>query len=73
MRVIRTYVLRLLVDSGEPDALRGLVHSLARGEQHPFADGTSLLALLRRMAWEDPGSGDGPHDEATDHTERNEQ
>ncbi len=71
MRVIRTYVLRLLVDSDEPHALRGLVHSVASGEEHPFADGPTLLELLRQMAggaaW-----GDGPYDGATNHREGSE-
>jgi hypothetical protein len=69
-RVIRTYVLRLLVDRDEPDALRGFIHSVASGEQHSFADKSALLTLLRQMVWEDPASGDGPPDEAVDHPER---
>jgi hypothetical protein len=68
-RVIRTYVLRLLIDKGEPNTLRGAVQSVASGEEHPFADGPALLTLLHQMAGDVPGSGGCPHDETTDHHE----
>jgi len=52
MRTSRTFVVRLLADSDEPQALRGLVHSVGSGEEHPFAGEEGLLALLRRMVAE---------------------
>jgi hypothetical protein len=57
MRTIRTFVLRLLVDTNEPQALRGTVRSVADDEERSFTDGPSLLVLLRRLrhpAEEDP-------------------
>jgi hypothetical protein len=64
-RVIRTYVLRLLVDRDQPRALRGLVHSVASGAEHPFPDGAALLELLCRMADEAPARAGGPPAEPT--------
>ncbi len=50
MRTTQAFVLRLLVDSDEPQALRGTLHVVASGEEAPFTDAAALLALLRRMA-----------------------
>ena len=50
MRVIRTFILRLLVNSAEPQALRGDLRPLPEGEAQPFPDEQALLALLRRLA-----------------------
>lgn len=49
MRAIRTFVLRLLIDSDDPQTLRGVIHAVASGEQQPFADGPALLALLAHL------------------------
>ncbi len=49
MRAIHTFILRLLVNSAEPHALRGDLRPLPEGEPTPFADEEALLALLRRM------------------------
>lgn len=49
MRAIRTFILRLLADSAEPEALRGDLRPLPEGQPMPFADEQALLALLRRM------------------------
>jgi hypothetical protein len=49
MRTSRTFVLRVLADPDEPAELRGLIHSVASGEEQRFADGPALLALLRNM------------------------
>jgi hypothetical protein len=46
MRTIRTFVIRLLVDTDEPSELRGTVRCIAGTEERPFADAASLLALL---------------------------
>ena len=52
MRTIRTFVLRLLIDSTEPEALRGDLRPMPEGEPIPFADEQALLALLRRLTGE---------------------
>jgi hypothetical protein len=50
LRVIRTFILRLLVNSAEPQALRGDLRPLPEGEAQLFPDEQALLALLHRMA-----------------------
>jgi hypothetical protein len=50
MRTVQTFILRLLVDPAEPDALRGAVEPVPEGESRPFASDQALLALLRQMA-----------------------
>jgi hypothetical protein len=50
LRVIRTFILRLLVNSAEPQALRGDLRPLPEGEAQPFPDEQALLALLHRLA-----------------------
>ena len=49
MREIQTVFIRLLVETDKPYALRGMLHAVTDDEEHSFADGQSLLALLRRM------------------------
>lgn len=49
MRAIRTFILRLLADPAEPEALRGALQAVPEGETHPFADEQALLALLRQV------------------------
>lgn len=48
MRTLQTFILRLLVDPAEPDALRGALQPMPEGEPMPFADEQRLLALLRQ-------------------------
>lgn len=50
MRTIHTFVLRLLVDSDDPRALRGAIHAVASDEELTFADEAALLARLRQLA-----------------------
>jgi len=50
MRTIQTFILRLLVDSSEPETLRGDLRPVPEGEAQPFPDEQALLALLHRMA-----------------------
>jgi hypothetical protein len=50
MRATRTFVVRLLVDPDEPQALRGRIHAVDSGEERPFADGLALLSVLSQMA-----------------------
>ena len=49
MRTTLTFVLRLLVDTDDLQALRGLIRTVGGAEEHTFADGQTLLALLRQM------------------------
>jgi hypothetical protein len=44
LRVIRTFILRLLVNSAEPEALRGDLRPLPEGEAQTFPDEQALLA-----------------------------
>lgn len=46
MRTVQTFILRLLVDPAEPDALRGALQPVPEGEAQPFIDEKALLALL---------------------------
>ncbi len=48
MRIIRTFILRLLVDADEPGRLRGVLQPMPDGEARPFTDADELLAALRR-------------------------
>ena len=55
MRTMQTFILRLLVDSGEPHALRGLIRSVASGEEHAFTVEEDLLQYLRNLPNRVPG------------------
>lgn len=57
MRSVKTYILKLLRDSRSPMELHGIVTSVSSGAEYPFADGESLLELLRRS---DAGHGQSP-------------
>jgi len=59
LRVIRTFILRLLVNSSEPEALRGDLRPMPEGEAQPFPDEQALLALLHRLVVEPPGEARG--------------
>jgi hypothetical protein len=39
----------VLVDRENPQALHGTVRAVADDEEHPFADGQTLLALLHQI------------------------
>jgi hypothetical protein len=56
MRATETFVLRLLVDNGEPGRLCGVLRSVASGEEHAFTDGQALLALLHVLIAKRPGT-----------------
>ncbi|MBN1180202.1 MAG: hypothetical protein JXD18_13405 [Anaerolineae bacterium] len=55
MRTTQTFILRLLADSDELGMLHGTLHAVASGEEEPFGDAATLLALLRRMTSAAPG------------------
>ncbi len=50
MRTVRTFILRLLLDSDDPAALRGALRAVDTSKEHTFADVERLLALLRAEA-----------------------
>ena len=56
LRATRTFILRLLVDSAGPEALRGDLRPMPEGEAQPFPDEQALLALLHRLASPAPES-----------------
>jgi hypothetical protein len=49
MRKNLIFVISLLVDTDEPQALRGSIRSVTSAEEHAFADEQSLVALLRQI------------------------
>ena len=48
MRIIETYILRLLMDTDEPTSLRGTLHPVGEDTTHTFTNGQELLAILMR-------------------------
>jgi len=50
LRVTRTFILRLLVNSAGPEALRGDLRPMPEGEAQPFVGEQELLAALHRLA-----------------------
>ncbi len=50
MRTTRTFILRLLVDSEDPTALRGALHAVGELHERAFASPARLLELLQQMA-----------------------
>ncbi len=59
MRVVHTFVVRLLTDSEEPGALRGVVRAVADAQVHPFGDEPALLDILRVLVRESALGGQG--------------
>ncbi|MCD6289041.1 MAG: hypothetical protein J7M34_00965 [Anaerolineae bacterium] len=49
MHTIHTFILRLLIDTSQPDVLRGSVRCVSTAEEHAFASGDALLARLHQM------------------------
>jgi hypothetical protein len=50
MRTIHTFILRLLVDSADPEALRGALQVASQNQEpQPFSSETALLDLLKRL------------------------
>jgi len=49
MQAIETFVVKVLRDHADPEALRGLLTCVATGDQFPYADGAALLELLRHV------------------------
>ncbi len=53
MRIIRTFVLRLWIDTDEPATLRGGLQAVGENDTHPFSGEQALLALLSRYLEEE--------------------
>ncbi len=49
MRTIQVFILRLLVDTENPETLRGVLQPVAEGAPQPFANEQALLDLLHGM------------------------
>jgi hypothetical protein len=50
MRSIHVFVLRLLSNTDDPDGLRGVLRPLDDDNDYAFADGQSLMTLLKHMS-----------------------
>ncbi len=50
MRTIRTFVLRLMADTEEPEQLRGSVRSVSNDAEYPFTDAQALLTVLVELS-----------------------
>ncbi|MGC8874749.1 MAG: hypothetical protein ACP5SI_09945 [Chloroflexia bacterium] len=53
MRAVRTFILRILVNSAEPRVLRGDVRPMPEGESRPFTNEEALLALPHLLLSQD--------------------
>jgi hypothetical protein len=51
VRTIQTFILRLFVDTAEPEALRGALQPIPEAAAIPFAGEEALLALLHELIW----------------------
>ena len=58
--MVVTYILRLLIDSGRPEGVRGTLQRIPARQTVPFADLQELLALLERSSAYDPSGTDLP-------------
>jgi len=47
MHRIQTFILRLVVDTNQPDRVRGSLQIVGEDGSYPFADGQALLVILR--------------------------
>ncbi len=52
MRIVRMFILRLLLDPAEPHALRGSLQAVSDSESLSFADEQGLLNLLHQLICE---------------------
>ena len=63
MRTIRTIILRLLVDTDQPQSLRGMMNAMPDDHPHPFTDEQTLLAQLHHIIGPQDGLPDQPESE----------
>lgn len=73
MRVLKTFILRMLIDSETPHVLRGAVRAVADDEEYTFTDGQALLALLCEISQAALRQAEsaGPEGTETDQSDRN--
>jgi hypothetical protein len=50
MRITAVFIVRLLVDEAEPDAVRGIVRRVSEEDEHAFSNASRLLELLRSLS-----------------------
>lgn len=62
MRSVRTFIVRVLLDPAEPNALRGAVQVMPVGRREPFTDAQSLLDMMHRLASPQGGAVGGEND-----------
>lgn len=66
MRTIQTFVLRLLLDTEEPNTLRGSLRLISNEAEYPFANARELLQLLQQLATPSTETRPAECDDATD-------
>jgi hypothetical protein len=49
MRLLKTFILRVLVDNSVPHALRGSLQDVNTRESHPFIGEAPLISLLQDL------------------------
>lgn len=50
MRITAVFIVRLLVDEAEPDAVRGMLRRVSEDDEHAFSSAPRLLELLRSLS-----------------------
>ena len=72
MRTIYTFILRLLVDSADPEVLRGALQVASQNQEpQPFSSETALLGLLKRLVSPDGQPDSTNQDQDQDQKENN--
>ena len=66
MRTINTLILRLMTDTDQPYALRGVLRTVIDHQEYAFTDEKSLLALLREIGDAHHRSQGQPEGEGSD-------
>lgn len=70
MRTMQTYILRLLVDTETPRAIRGVIRAVEDDAEQAFDDGLALLALLCEMSDRNDQTASAQDDAAATDLER---
>ncbi len=65
MRTIQTFVLRLFVDTDEPNTLRGSLRLISNEAEYAFVDARGLLDLLQQLAAPPAETSSAENDGAT--------
>lgn len=51
MRTTRSFILRLFIDTEDPQALHGAIHSVTDTKEWSFINGQALLSLLSEFCY----------------------